>query len=154
MANPLKELELVGYGFQFIQEVPIGVPPAKAWEAVVNPEGWFKGPGLPPAKCTLELWPGGRWYLETADGGAGLLAQVTHIEPRKVLRVSGSFGMTHLPVSMVMIFELQPANDGKTTVLRVGQRTFGYMDKGAEGRFRGGWQEFLPKIKALAEAAA
>ena len=29
MANPLKELELVGYGFQFIQEVPIGVPPAE-----------------------------------------------------------------------------------------------------------------------------
>ncbi len=118
---------------------------------MTNPSGWFIFPDMQGVKSTLDLRPGGLWTMQTPDGAQTFMAQVTLIEPEKLLRVSGPFGLSHLPVNNVMIYELQPQNDGKTTLLRVGQRTFGYVDADLQSRYSGGWKKFLEAIKNLAE---
>lgn len=154
MANPLKELPLAPLGFQRIQELPIDAPPARVWETLINPNNWF---GFEPdkanwPKCSLELKPGGLWTMQGPDGAAFLMGTVTHIEPHKLLRFSGSMGMTHLPCINVFIYELQPQHDGKGTLLRVGQRTFGYIDADVETRTAAGWGQLMQNLKVAAEA--
>jgi uncharacterized protein YndB with AHSA1/START domain len=153
MANPLKLLKLKVTGFQFIQELPIDAPPKKVWAALLNVGKWFTmtPDGSPPPKNVLEAWPGGRWYSEAKDGTQSLNAIVTRIEPGKLLRLSGPIGLTHLPVNNVNIFELQPKNSGKTTLLRVGQRTFGFLDADVEEKYAGGWGQLLQILKKNAE---
>ena len=153
MANPLTILSLEPKGFQFIQEIPIAATPEKVWAALQNVGNWFifdPDPAKRP-KHILEMRPGGRWTMEFPDGTIDLNATVTRIEPNKLLRVSGHFGMSHLPVTTVLIFELQPEKGGTSTLLRLGQRTFGFLDAEAETRFKGGWAKLLPELKALAE---
>jgi len=59
--------------------------------------------------------------------------------------------MTHLPVTTVVIFELQPQAGGKSTLLRLGQRSFGLIDADMKKRSSMMWKHFLPQIKELAE---
>jgi uncharacterized protein YndB with AHSA1/START domain len=153
MANPLKELPLAAHGFQFIQELPIEAPPARVWSALTNVNAWFSMDPDPAlrTKNTLELRPGGQWCSERKDGTQTFNGIISHIEPQKLLRLWGPFGLTHLPASSVIIFELQPRQDGKTTLLRLGQRTFGFLDPEAESKFRNGWNMLLPRLKELAE---
>lgn len=154
MANPLKELDLKPLGFQIISEIHISAAPAKVWAAVTNPSAWWQfNPQAPvQPKQTLELKPGGRWFIEHPSGNQLLHAVVTHIETNLLLRFNGPFGMQHLPVSNAIIFELQSKNDGKETLLRVGQRTFGFIDAELEMRYRTFvWPRMLPQIKELAE---
>jgi uncharacterized protein YndB with AHSA1/START domain len=153
MANPLKLLKLKPTGFQFIQELPIDAPPKKVWAALLNVGKWF---GFDPdrsqwPKATLEAWPGGRWFTESKDGEMMLNAIVTRIEPEKLLRMSGPIGLSHLPVNSVYIFELQPKKDGKETLLRFGQRTFGFLTADVKKSYGGGWKKLLPQLKELAE---
>ena len=151
MANPLKELDLKINGFQFIQEIPIAAPPAKVWSALLNVGGWFQFDASNKNKITLEAWIGGRWIAEFPDNVVSLMGIVTHIEPEKLLRISGQIGLTHLPVTNVVIFELQPKSDNKSTLLRLGNRTFGFMDDDVQKRQAGGWSHLLPQLKSLAE---
>jgi uncharacterized protein YndB with AHSA1/START domain len=153
MANPLKLLDLKVTGFQFIEELPINAKPKKVWSAVVNPGKWF---GFDPdpkkwPKHTFDPTPGGQWTVEFPDGAAALFFTVTLVDPLKLLRLSGQMGFTHLPVTCVTIFELQPQNDGKSTLLRLGQRTFGFVDADLQTRITGAWKKLLPNIKTLAE---
>ena len=153
MANPLKELPLQNVSFQRIQETSIDAPPAKVWAALVKPNNWFgfDADRATWPKSTLDLKPGGSWVMEGKDGMASLMGTVTHIEPGKLLRFSGQMGMTHVPCLCVFIFELQPKNDGKGTLLRVGQRVSGYMDPEAEKRSEGGWQQLMGNLKKASE---
>jgi uncharacterized protein YndB with AHSA1/START domain len=155
MANPLKLLKLKPASFQFIQETPVNAPPKKVWAALLNVEGWFRfhptEAGGPRQK--LEAHPGGRWFSEAADGTTFLMAIVTHIEPYKLLRLAGPVGLSHLPVSNAFIFELQPRYDGKTTLLRVGQRTFGLLTSDVKKNYAKGWKQQLSQLKAAAEKA-
>jgi uncharacterized protein YndB with AHSA1/START domain len=151
MANPIKELDLKPSGFQLIREVPINAPPKKVWESVLNLNGWF---GMQPGhRHTLEPIIGGQWHTELPGGAQVLQAVVTYIEPMKLLRLSGALGLSHLPANSVWIFELQEQEDGKSTLLRLAQRTFGYLDSEAESRFTNGWSQILPRLKELAESA-
>ena len=155
MANPLKELPLKAYGIQLIQELPVGAPPKKVWDSLKNPSGWFvmdPDPARQP-RHTLELWPGGRWFAEFKDGTSMLFGHVVYMEPEKLIRISGHGGLTHLPVTMVFIFELQPKDDGKTTLLRVGHRVHGMMDADVETRMTGAWKKLLGQLKEMAERA-
>src|SRR2546423_8450095 len=128
MANPLTLLKLKPRALQFIQEVPVDAPPARVWETLVNVGRWWGfDPGDRP-KWTLELWPGGRFLSESSDGIQMLHGLVTYIEPNKLLRMSGQMGQSHLPVMHAFIWELQPRNDGRTTLLRFGQRSHGLVD--------------------------
>ena len=78
---------------------------------------------------------------------------VTRIEPQKLLRLSGPMGMSHLPVNNAFIFELQPKNGGRKTLLRFCQRTFGFLTADVKTKFSGGWKQLLSQLKDLAEAS-
>lgn len=150
MANPLKMLKLKAVSFQFIQELKVEASPARVWKSLLNVGDWFRfDPKQSNKARKLEAWPGGRLYGEYADGSSMLHAHVTHIEPGKLLRLSGQMGNTHLPMHGVFIFELQPR--GKNgTLLRFCQRTFGYLDDGVKERMLAGWGKLLPRIGEFA----
>src|SRR5579862_1884166 len=138
MANPLKMLDLKPQGFQFIEEIAVEASPAIVWKSLLNADGWF---GFSPnpneiPKASLEARPGGRFILEHKDGTHAMFGTVALIQPEKLLRLSGQLGLTHLPVTTAVIFELQPQNDGKTTLLRFCQRTFGFIDDGTKEKFQ------------------
>jgi uncharacterized protein YndB with AHSA1/START domain len=80
-----------------------------------------------------------------------LFATVTQVEPEKLLRVSGQMGMNHIPVMSAVIFELQSKKDGKETLLRIGQRTFGYMTSDVKKGFGKGWKQLLGQLKQAVE---
>jgi len=78
------------------------------WAALLNVGGWFIHDAAHPAKQKLELRPGGKWISESADRTATQMMTVVYCEPGKLLRLCGQMGVTHLPVTTVIIFELQP----------------------------------------------
>ena len=153
MANPLKLLELKPTGLQFIHELPVAAPPKKVWKALLSVGKWFVFDPDPRKwpKQTLEARPGGRWFVERKDGSSSLHGLVTHVEPEKLLRLSGPIGLSHLPVSTAVIFELQERAGGNGALLRVGVRVFGFLHSEVKQRYPEVWKQFLPKIKALAE---
>ena len=153
MANPLKMLKLKPTHFQFIQELPIDAPPKRVWASLLDIANWFgfDGSGAPAGvKRKLDARVGGHFVAEFPDGTVSLYTTITHMEPGKLLRMAGPMGMSHVPTNNVFIFELQPR--GKNgTLLRFCQRTFGYLTPGVGKDYQGGWNQLLPKIKALAE---
>ena len=151
MANPLKMLKLKAQSVQVIQELPIAAVPKKVWTSLLNPSAWFVFDPAHRAKHTLDLRPGGQWTSVHPDGNAALMGTVVYVEPGKLLRVSGPLGLTHLPVLSVIIFELQPKQDGKATLLRVGTRMFGFMDLDRKKHMKDAWKRLMGNIKALAE---
>ena len=151
MANPLKMLKLKVQSMQFIQELPIAAVPKKVWTTLLNPSEWFVFDPAHRAKHTLDLRPGGQWTSVHPDGNAALMGTVVYVEPGKLLRVNGPLGLTHLPVTSVIIFELQPKQDGKATLLRVGTRMFGFMDLDRKKHMKDAWKRLMGNIKALAE---
>jgi uncharacterized protein YndB with AHSA1/START domain len=143
-------LKLRADGFQFIQETPIDAPPAKVWKSLLDVRGWWGfGPVEKRPKVSFAARAGGQWRSQAPDGTEALHATVTYMEPGKLLRMQGQMGLTHLPVTSVIIFELQPR--GKGTLLRMAQRTYGFMDAGVKKRYQGGWKQILPQIKQFAE---
>jgi uncharacterized protein YndB with AHSA1/START domain len=153
MANPLKMLKLKPTGFQFIQEVSVNAPPRKVWSALLNVGKWFvfdrTGGNWPKSK--FEARTGGQWIMTHKDGSTDLVATVTRVEPQKLLRLTGPIGLSHLPVCNAFIFELQPQKDGKATLLRLGQRTFGLLDTDVKTRYATVWKRLLGQIKDVAE---
>ena len=152
MANPLKLLKLKATGFQFIQELPVDAPPARVWAALMNFPGWFAvDRGGPRSRMTLEPRVGGEFISHRPDGVSMLHMVINYFEPPKLLRLSGPMGLSHLPVNNVFIFELQPKRDGRSTLLRLCQRTFGYVTPDIQRNYKSGWKVLLPQLKALAE---
>ena len=151
MANPLKMLKLKPTSFQFIQELKIDAPPKRVWNSLIKVDGWFKfDPSVKNKRRKLELFAGGRFYNEGADGSQALHAIVTYIEPGKLLRMQGQMGNTHLPMDGVFIFELQERGSSGT-LLRFCQRTVGLLDAEVQKKMAGGWGKLLPQIKQMAE---
>ena len=58
---------------------------------------------------------------------------------------------SRLPVNNALIWELQPKNNGKTTLLRFCHRCFGFLTPDVKKNFAGGWKQLWPQLKALAE---
>jgi uncharacterized protein YndB with AHSA1/START domain len=149
MPEPVKLRKLKAGGFQFIQEIRINATPQRSWKALLDIGRWFKfDPAQKPA-TKLEPWVGGRFFREEPDGESALHATVTYFLPNKLLRLAGPMGMSHLPVNNVFIFELQP--NAKGTLLKLCQRSFGFMDPDLKKRYTGGWKKLLPHHKQLAE---
>jgi uncharacterized protein YndB with AHSA1/START domain len=153
MANPLKLLELQPTGFQFIEDLPIQASPETVWSSLLKVEKWFRFDPDPKkaSKHTFEAAAGSRWVSTTWEGNTVFHGTVTYVEPGKLLRLEGQIGATHLPVTSVVIFELQPQDGGKTTLLRLGQRTFGLIDAELKTRANNMWKRLLPQLKELAE---
>ena len=152
-ANPLKLLKLKPTGFQSITELPIQAPPKKVWSSLINVEKWFRFDPDPSkaSKQTLDATAGGRWLSKTWEGNTIFLGTVAYVEPGKLLRLVGQLGMTHLPITTVLIFELQPKAGGKSTLLRLGQRSFGFIDADMKKRYSNIWKHLLPQLRELAE---
>jgi uncharacterized protein YndB with AHSA1/START domain len=153
MANPLKMLKLKPQTVQSIQEIPIDAAPRKVWSLLIDANAWFQFSDAPGERSrqSLDLRPGGLWTAENPNGSAMLMGTVVYYEPGKLLRVAGQLGLTHLPVNSVVIFELQPKPDGKSTLLRVGTRMFGYMGADVKKGYKNGWKQLLARLKTLAE---
>jgi uncharacterized protein YndB with AHSA1/START domain len=151
MANPLQMLKLKPQGIQFIQETPISAPPKKVWAVLKKPSDWFYFDANRKSKHTLDVRAGGHWTSVNQDKSENYFGTVVHFEPGKLLRICGQMGLTHLPVTSVAIFELQPGKDGKSTVLRVGMRMFGFLDADVKTRYEGAWQMLAGQLKAFAE---
>jgi uncharacterized protein YndB with AHSA1/START domain len=150
MPNPVKLLKLKPTWFQFIQEVKIDAPPARAWKSLLDVERWWKYRMFEgKSQLKLEPWAGGRFHESNRDGVEALHCFVTYIEPNKLLRMTGQLGLSHLPVNHVFIFELQPS--GKGTILRFCQRSHGLMTADVEKGFKGGWPTLFKELKKLAE---
>ena len=154
MANALKLLKLKPTGFQLLQEVPIDAPPARVWKAILDADSWFKMDWERAAGVELTLEPrvGGRFMSERRDGSESrFFGTVAHLEPQKLLRIIGPMGMTHLPVTSSMIWELGPKKGGKATMLRFCHRAYGMMTPDAKKQYSHGWKLFLAQLKTLAE---
>jgi uncharacterized protein YndB with AHSA1/START domain len=152
MTNSVKMLKLKTTGFQFIQEVPINAPPAKVWKTLLNSKSWFYLPNNRDDGATIEPHLGGRFISRSRDGMiADLHGIVTHVESQKLLRIQGPLGASHLPIINAMIFELQPKKDGKGTLLRFCQRTFGYLTSDLKPNFQTGWTKLFKQLKQVAE---
>ena len=150
MPDPVKLLTLKPEWFQFIQEVKIDAPPAKAWKSLMDVERWWKFRMFDgKSRLKLEPWAGGRFHEAGPNGIEALHCFVTYIEPGKLLRMNGPLGMSHLPVNHVFIFELQPSGTG--TVLRFCQRSHGLMTPKVKQSFQGGWPALFKELKKLAE---
>jgi uncharacterized protein YndB with AHSA1/START domain len=150
-ANPLKLLKLKPTGFQFIQQVKIDATPARVWKILIDMPGWFRfDPAIKKKIGKCEPWVGGRFYGTYPDGSSMLHAIITRIDPERLLRMSGPMGLSHLPVTNAFIFELSPQGKGGT-LLRLCQRTFGFLDADVKKRYAEGWKYLLPQMKALAE---
>jgi uncharacterized protein YndB with AHSA1/START domain len=157
VANRLKLLKLKPQGFQFIQELPVDAPPSRVWEALLDVRGWWRFYEGHRPEITLEPWPGGRFFGESSENDVtaqSLHGTVTYIEPNKLLRIGGQMGLTHLPVMHALIWELEPRNDGRATLLRFAQRTFGFIDADVKKRYQSGWKILLPQLKAHAEGVS
>lgn len=152
MANPLKMLKIKPQVVQFIVEVPIAAAPKKVWSMLIDPTAWFYFDPERRGKHTLQLKPGGQWTAVHPDGSSMFFGQVSYIEPGKLLRIAGPLALTHLPVTSVIIFELQPQEDGKATLLRIGTRISGAMDGDVKKRMQGGWKQLFQQFKELTEA--
>jgi uncharacterized protein YndB with AHSA1/START domain len=151
MANPLQMLDLKIQGIQFIQETPINAPSKKVWAAIAKPADWFYFDPKRKSKHTFQLKPGGNWSAVSKDGNSSLFGTVTLIEPGKLIRMSGHFGLTHLALAGTLIFELQPGAEKNTTTLRLGLRLAGFIDDSVQARYEGAWKMLAGQIKALAE---
>ena len=151
-ANPLKLLKLKPTGFQFIEEFPIQASPKKVWSSLLKVGKWFRFDPDPKkaSRHTFDATAGSRWTSETWEGNTIFHGTVTYVEPGRLLRIAGQIGATHLPVTTVVIFELQPEAGGKTT-LRLGQRSFGLIDAEMQTRTANMWKRLLPQLKELAE---
>jgi uncharacterized protein YndB with AHSA1/START domain len=153
MANPLELLPLKTNGFQFIHEIAIHASPKKSWSALSDIGNWF---GFDPdrskwARHKLDFKVGAQWIVEFPSGASALFGTVTYMEPGKLVRIYGQFGLTHLPVVNTVIFEIQERDGGNSTLLRVCFRSSGFMTDDVEKRINEVWGKLLPNIKALAE---
>jgi len=149
VANPLTMLKLKATGVQMVHEMPVGAAPARVWESLLDVGAWFvNGKAV---KQSLELRAGGKWVSERADGTCVQMAVVTYYEPGKLLRLCGQMGMTHVPVTTVVIFEMQPEGGGKRMLWRLGTRMHGLLTAGVKQMYREGWGHYLPQLVRRAE---
>lgn len=149
MPNPLKMLKLKQNAFQFIMETPIAASPATVWKSLVKVESWWKYPMIAGAAMKLEPRAGGRFYEAAKGGFEALHGIVMYAAPGKLLRINGSMGLSHLPMTNAIIFELQ--SQGKGTLLWLGHRGAGLMTAGIEKQFKHGWKELIAELKKFAE---
>jgi uncharacterized protein YndB with AHSA1/START domain len=129
LAGPAAAQALPPYGsFEVVIDRKLNVPPDMAWDQLVHVERWWTSSHTysgDAANLNLEARAGGCW-CENWLGGSVEHARVLTALPGKLLRVSGGFGpLQAQPVVAVLSFGLQPADDGKATMLAVRYRVAG-----------------------------
>jgi len=135
--------------FVITQEVEINAPRQRAFEALLDVDGWwthYYGDTKP--KLVLEPFPGGRFY-QTGNGEDAFFGAVQHLRRPDLLRLIGPLGMGKLPVTSVYEFRLEDRAD--RTLLKLTHRAFGVLDPEWKAAHEKGWGELWPLLKGLAE---
>lgn len=102
-----------------------------------------------PYAVVLEPVIGGRFYEQFDETGAGALyATVTYVEPKRVLRTSGSMGMPGAR-QYVKTYRLEPAGD--RTIVRTNASAMGDIDDEMLAGYRDGGQSLLESLKRYVE---
>jgi uncharacterized protein YndB with AHSA1/START domain len=93
----------------------LAVPPAQAWEALVQPERWWPADHTwSGARGNLNLVPAaGGCFCENWDDGSAEHARVVMAMPGKLLRLRGALGpLQGMAVTGVLTVELTPEEGG------------------------------------------
>jgi len=123
------------------------------WSALTDGIGewWDHSFTDKPYAIVLEPVIGGRFYEQFDESGAGALyATVTYVEPRRILRTSGSMGMPGAR-QYVKTWRLEPS-EGRT-VVRTTASLLGDIDEDTRGSYRDGGQHLLESLKCHVEQA-
>lgn len=101
----------------------------------------------------LEPKVGGRFYERWGrihnDVKGALLGTVVAIDPPRLLRMHGSFGMTERPVMGIVSIELIPIADG--TQVKFSHQAMGDLDDQLEMQYARGWHDLLGRLKFFVE---
>ena len=101
----------------------------------------------------LEPKVGGRFYEQwsrtSQDLSGALLGTVVAIDPPKLLRMSGNFGITDRAVAGLVSIELTP-NAGSTQI-RFSHRVVGNLDDQIELKYASCWHDLLGRLKFFME---
>jgi uncharacterized protein YndB with AHSA1/START domain len=120
---------------------------------------WWGAPYLERKEATdlvLEPKVGGRfyerWNLTPGEGSGALLGSVVAIDPPRLLRMHGSFGMTERAVLGVVSIELSPFSEG--TQVKFSHQATGDLDDELELHYAHGWHDLLGRLKFFVEEGA
>jgi len=144
-------------GFVLAYKATIAAPPAKVWDALIEPGRWwnmdhsYSGDG---ANLTLDARAGGCFCEKVPkDGGSVEHMRVVQARPGSLLRLSGGLGpFQAMAVSGAMSWELKPA--GRGTELSMSYAVGGYVPGGAQAIAPMVDQVLADQFRRLAEAAA
>jgi hypothetical protein len=124
-------------GFHVRSQVEVPGDPATAWALLVTPAEWWDplhswfgaADGF-----SLEPVPGG-CFCERGDGGAVRHLTVAHVEPGRLLRLTGGLGpLQGLGLHGTLEFRLEPVPDAPAPRTRIVQeyRVHGWLPEGLE----------------------
>ena len=111
-------VEAAAAGFQVRHVVEIAAPPARVWEALIQPGRWWEPThswsGDPVANLTLDARPGG-CFCETLPGGGAQHLTVVFVRPAQQLDLWGALGPLHTEgAAGGLSFRLAPSGAGST----------------------------------------
>jgi DNA-binding transcriptional ArsR family regulator len=134
-------------------EIVINADVDAVWRALTDDVGqwWDHTFTDNPYAIVLEPVIGGRFYEQFDETGAGALyATVTYLEPRRVLRTSGSMGM---PGARQYVKTYRLEADGDRTIVRTTASALGAIDAELLAGYRKGGLALLETLKRHVERA-
>lgn len=138
---------------QIEQEIHVDAPVEKAYEALLDINGWWLHRYSDmPNSLRLEATVGGRFW-ETRDGSDknGILwGWVSSIEPNDHIVFSGNIGMQGAILGNVTLCT-NPQEDG-TTIVTLSHEFIGTVPEGYADGFVTGWQRSLQDLKKFIES--
>lgn len=144
--------EITAQVHQIEQEIRINTPVEKAFEALLDVDGWWSHRYAQiPDSLRLEAKVGGRFW-ETRDGSEAngvLWGTITSIKPNDHITIQGSIGMPGAVLGTVTICT-NPQDDG-TTQVTLSHQFMGDVPEGYLIGFTEGWEYNLQAIQNLAE---
>jgi uncharacterized protein YndB with AHSA1/START domain len=133
-------------------KLTIAAPPAKVWEALIQPARWWDGAHTysgSAANLTLDARPGGCWCEKTASGGVEHM-RIVYLAANDTLRLTGGLGpLQAMPVTAVLTVTLKPVGAGTelTASYTVSGPDLGGIAAPVDGVLGGQWT----RLKAAAE---
>ncbi len=109
--------------FTVTEKAMIAAPSARVWAVLIAPSAWWSDEHSwsgSAANLSLDARPGGCWCEKLPDGGGVEHMRVIFVRPGRMLRLSGGLGpLQAFPAGAVMTVTLDPAADGKSTMVSV-----------------------------------
>ncbi len=138
-------------------EIVIEADPSRVFKAITTGTAiWWSAPHLQRQSANdlvMEPKIGGRfyerWTISHHDTCGALHATVTAIDPPKLLRLQGPFGMTERAAWGTASIELKGIKDG--THVHFSYHAFGELDEAIEVEYSRGWADLLGRLKFFVE---